>query len=147
MADVTIGDIRTSFPASNLTGADFFELEQGGASTAATLQQLFEWLNGQTYTNVTFQRFSETTATATAAIDRANGGIQTLTLTQAETLTVAMANGESLTLHIEGGDANAPTWPAMTWIGGSAPVLSAEDVVALWMKGETLYGAHVGSLA
>lgn len=39
------------------------------------------------------------------------------------------------------------TWPATTWVGGSAPTLSttAKTVIELWKAGGTLYGANVGN--
>lgn len=90
---------------------------------------------------------TETVATATTSIDRADGGIQTLTLTAASTLSVAIDEGQSITLHLYGGATHAVTWPTMTWVGGSPPTLTAADVIALWKVGSILYGANVGSIA
>lgn len=45
------------------------------------------------------KRYKETVASATSAIDRANGGIQTYTMTANTTFTIAINAGESLTLH------------------------------------------------
>ncbi len=86
-------------------------------------------------------------AAASGALDRANGGIHTLTLTADETLSVTINEGQSLTLHLEGGDTYTVTWPTMTWVGGAAPTLTAADVIEFWKVGTTLYGAYVGSIA
>ena len=38
------------------------------------------------------------------------------------------------------------TFPVMTWVGKTAPVLTANCVIVLWKEQTTLYGAYVGSL-
>lgn len=92
------------------------------------------------------KRYRETIAAATNAIDRASGGIQTFTMTANTTFTMSISAGESLTLHLSGGETYAATWPAMTWVGGSAPALTAKDVITFWKEGVTIYGAYVGSI-
>lgn len=90
----------------------------------------------------------ETVHTASSGdIDRNNGGIQEYTLTADETISVTMNNGQSLTLHLSAGDSYTVTWPTMTWVSGSAPTLTADDVIEFWQVGSTLYGAYVGSVA
>lgn len=86
-------------------------------------------------------------AAASGALDRANGGIQTYTLTANETVSVAINEGQSLKLHLSAGATYTVTWPTMTWAGGSAPTLTASDVIEFWKVGTTLYGAYVGSVA
>lgn len=92
------------------------------------------------------KRYKETVAASTNAIDRAAGGIQTFTMTAPTTFTLALENGESLILHLSGGDVYAPTWPTMIWVGGSAPTLTAIDAVTFWKVDGTLFGAYVGSI-
>jgi len=81
-------------------------------------------------------------------IDPANGGIQTKTLSGATTFTEVLSSGESVVLMIDGGDANAVTWPTITWVtsaGNAAPTLTANDTIVLWKVSTTLYGAYTGS--
>ena len=85
--------------------------------------------------------------TTNPALDRSNAEIQVLNLGANATLSVAINEGQSLTLHLSGGDTYSVTWPTMTWVGGSAPTLTSADVIEFWKVGATLYGAYVGSVA
>ena len=96
--------------------------------------------------NLELKRYNETVATGSATLDRADGGIQTFTMTANITLAVTIAAGESLTFHLSAGNTYAVTWPTMTWVGGSAPALTAADVIEFWKIGSTLYGAYVGAI-
>ena len=98
-------------------------------------------------TNLTETVFTVTGTTP--ALDPANGGIQTWTLSGASTPTETFSAGESMTLMIDDGSANGITWPTMKWAGGSAPTLATTDysVVVLWKVGTTLYGASVGDMS
>ena len=96
--------------------------------------------------NLELKRYNETVATGSATLDRADGGIQTFTMTANITLAVTIAAGESLTFHLSAGDTYTVTWPTITWVGGSAPVLTAADVIEFWKVGSTLYGAYVGAV-
>lgn len=129
--DLTVDRGQESTPIGSFGAGDHIELR----NTAGSMESLWDATQ------------AETVATASAAIDRANGGIQTLTLTDDETLSVTISDGQSLTLHLSGGDTHAVTWPPVTWVGGSAPTLTAEDVIEFWQTGSTLYGAYVGSVA
>lgn len=84
----------------------------------------------------------------TPALDPANGGIQTWSLTANSTPTDAIQNGESLTLLIDDGTARTVTWPSVVWKtnGGVAPTLQTTGVTAivLWKAAGVLYGARVG---
>lgn len=91
---------------------------------------------------------TETDYTLTGTeISVANGTIQTKTLSGAVTLTATLANGQAVLLRLIGGNTHTVTWPTMTWSGGSAPTLTADDWVSIWKSGGTVYGAHVGSVA
>ena len=102
-------------------------------------------LNGLA-TSLELQRYNETVATGSATLDRADGGIQTFTMTTNITLAMTIAASESLTFHLSAGDTYAVTWPTMTWVGGSVPTLTAADVIEFWKVGSTLYGAYVGAV-
>lgn len=144
MVDVTIGDLTAGGAVSD---ADLLETQQAGATAKITAGQVFTYINGKTFTSPVLQRYSETVATGSASLDRADGGIQTFTMTANITLSVAINAGESLTFHLSGGDTYTVTWPTITWVGGSAPTLTSADVIEFWKVGSTLYGAYVGSVA
>ena len=87
----------------------------------------------------------------TPAIDPANGGIQTWTLSGNSTPTDSLGDGESVTLHIDDGTAYTITWTSLVgeWIGGTAPTLATTgySVVELWKVNTTVYGAGLGDLS
>lgn len=107
-------------------------------------------LSSPTFTGtVTATNVQETVYSLTGTeIDPTNGGIQTKTLSGATTFTEVLSSGESVVLMIDGGDANAVTWPTITWVtsaGNAAPTLTANDTIVLWKVSTTLYGAYTGS--
>lgn len=94
-----------------------------------------------------FIEYFETTATAADEnINRADGGIQKYTMLANTTFTFDLTEGQSLTLHLNGGDTYTATWPAMTWVGGTPPTLTASDVIEFWYFDATLFGAYVGGV-
>lgn len=148
MVDVTNLDVRNTYTPFSLGSGSLVYMEDGASgSYAFTMEEVRAWLDTQTYLGLELQRYSETVATGSASLDRADGGIQTFTMTANITLSVAINAGESLTFHLSGGDTYTVTWPTMTWVGGSAPTLTAADVIQLWKVGTTLFGAYVGSVA
>ena len=102
----------------------------------------FETLVGPTITG-----YTESIATPSTTLSNATGDIMPYEMTANTAFTDGLSNGQSLTLHLEGGDTYTATWPTMTWVGGSAPTLTAHDVIQLWKLSGTLYGAYVGSVA
>ena len=97
---------------------------------------------------VTFDEVTETVYNLTGtAIDPGNGGIQYKTLSTSTTFTESLESGQSVLLRLAGGDSYTVTWPAMTWVGGTAPTLTADDVIVIWQEGATVYGHYVGSVA
>jgi len=74
---------------------------------------------------------------------RSNGGFQFHTLTASGTMTIDLVEGESMTIHLIGGDTHSVTWPTTTWIGG-VPILTANSVVAFWKANNVLFGSLVG---
>jgi hypothetical protein len=109
-------------------------------------------LSSPTFTGtVTATNVQETVYSLTGTeIDPTNGGIQTKTLSGGTTFTEVLSSGESVVLMIDGGDANAVTWPTITWVtsaGNAAPTLTANDTIVLWKVSTTLYGAYTGSYA
>ena len=129
MVDKTISDLYTDNPITGLADGDLIEAEQSSTSGGTTFGDVFTYVQSKTFTAAKLQRYSETTAAATSAIDRADGGRQTLTLTADVTLTITMSNGEDMELTILNGDTWTVTWPAGDWLGGSLPVLGAKTRV------------------
>jgi len=87
-----------------------------------------------------------TSVTGSTSLDPANGTIQRLTFSGNVTFTDSLANGESITLHIDDGTAYTATWPTMEWVGGSAPTLDTtnETIIVIWKVNSTLYGMASG---
>lgn len=93
------------------------------------------WVNGQTFVGVT-----ETTFDLVADdISAANGTILYKTLTAPVTLTSSLAEGDSVTLLLFGGDANAVTFPTATWLTSQPTTLSPTHSFVLAMINGTLY--------
>ena len=79
-------------------------------------------------------------------INPANGTIQYKTVSANTTFTETLTSGQSVLLRLIGANGKTITFPAMTWVGKTAPVLTANCVIVLWKEQTTLYGAYVGSL-
>ena len=77
--------------------------------------------------------------------DAANGTIQSKVMSSSPTFTSSLIDGQSITLHLEGGLTYTPIWPTITWITGVAPTLTAKDVLVFWYIGAVLYGLYVGT--
>lgn len=72
-----------------------------------------------------------------------NGTVQTFTMSSDVTFSDGLASGQYLSLTLTNGG-YTPTWPTITWIGGSEPTLSTSDKIVFWKEGTTLYGKHIG---
>jgi len=99
----------------------------------------------------TFGEVKETVFTlatsGTVALDPANGSIQTCA-SSGPTFTDSLEAGQTLVLHITGGDSSPVTFPTVTWVtsgGNVAPTATASDVFVFWKISTTLYGAYVGN--
>ena len=79
-------------------------------------------------------------------INPVNGSIQYKVLTTATTFTETLVSGQSVILRLAGGNTRTVTWPTTTWVTGTAPKLTANDVVVLWKEQAVLYGSYVGTL-
>jgi len=99
--------------------------------------------SGGTFTgNVSVTEVTETVYSLTGTdVDPANGTVQTLALSANVTLTESLATGQAVRLLITNGDTYTVTWPAgIEWVGGSAPTLTAKDLVTLEKIGSDLIG-------
>ena len=79
-------------------------------------------------------------------INPVNGSIQYKVLTTAITFTETLVSGQSVILRLAGGNARTVTWPTATWVTGTAPKLTANDVIVLWKEQAVLYGSYIGTL-
>lgn len=87
--------------------------------------------------------------TAAITLDPANGGIQVLPNDDSASnyiISEAFGSGQSITLRIVDGDVIIFDWPTITWVGGSPPTLTANDIIVFWKEGTTFYGNYVGSV-
>jgi len=106
----------------------------------------------QTLSNKTITGTKETVFTITDGgsvdINPNNGGIQLWTLGASRSPTASsFAAGHSVLLMINDGSGYAITWPSVTWISGSAPILDTtkNTCIELWKTGTTLWGSLVGA--
>lgn len=113
-------------------------------SISATSTASFD---NQTFTNLVLAgKITETSyVLAGTAIDAANGSIQTKTLSAVTTFTDSMVDGTSIVLVLTAG-AYTAIWPTMTWLWGSAPILSTtgKTFLVVFKIGTTLYGVNAG---
>ena len=79
-------------------------------------------------------------------ISPANGTIQYKTVSANTIFTETLTAGQSVVLRLVNASSYTITFPAMTWVGNTAPVLTANCVIVLWKEQSELYGAYVGSL-
>ncbi len=79
-------------------------------------------------------------------INPTNGTIQYKTVSANTTFTESLTSGQSVILRLIGANGKTITFPTITWIGVTAPTLTANCAIVLWKEQSTLYGAYVGSL-
>ena len=104
--------------------------------------------SGSTILDATLVEYTETTAPASTTLSNSSGSIMVYTMTANTTFTDGLSNGQSLTLHLNGGDVYTPTWPAgVKTKNGSLPtsLSGTDDVFQLWKVGGNLYIAFSGS--
>jgi len=89
-------------------------------------------------------RYRETIAAATTTIDRADGGIQTLTLTADSALTWTLNNGEKIQLYLTPAGFNVTGWGVTHWMTG-VPTLATENMVVVEKVGGNIYAWDGGS--
>jgi len=89
-------------------------------------------------------RYRETIATATTSIDRADGGIQTLTLTADSALTWTLNNGEKIQLYLTPAGFNVTVWSVTPWMTG-VPTLATENMGVVERVGGNIYAWDGGS--
>lgn len=142
-----IGVTVQAHDATTLKSADIGTTVQGYDADTAKLDVAQTFTAQQTFGEVKEGVYTLAT-TGSIALDPANGAIQISVLTGAPTFTDSLESGQTLVLHLEGGDANTVTWPTITWAtsaGNAAPTLTAKDTLVFWKFSTTLYGAYVGS--
>jgi len=89
-------------------------------------------------------RYRETIAAATTAIDRADGGIQTLTLGADSALTWALNDGEKIQLYLTSAGFNITDWGVTYWMT-DVPTLATENMVVVEKVGGSIYAWDGGS--
>ena len=79
-------------------------------------------------------------------INPTNGTIQYKTVSANTTFIETLTAGQSVLLRLIGANSYTITFPTITWVGVTAPVLTANCAIVLWKEQSSLYGAYVGSL-
>ena len=74
-----------------------------------------------------------------------NGTIQYKTISEDTTFTEALAEGQQVSLRLSDADSYAITWFSTIWIGGSAPTLTAGDMLSFWKESGVVYGMYNGT--
>jgi hypothetical protein len=89
-------------------------------------------------------RYRETIAASTTAIDRADGGIQTLTLTTDSALTWTLNEGEKIQLYLTPAGFNITDWGVTYWMT-DVPTLATENMIVVEKVGGNIYAWDGGS--
>lgn len=123
----------------DLAASDYAQVNQTQTLTNKTLSNLV--LDGYYKEDI-----YAITDGASVSINPANGTIQTWTLSASRTPTFSFDAGTSVTLMVSSGSYSINWGSSVSWIGGSAPVMSLVgiNVIELWYVGSVLYGAYVG---
>lgn len=101
-------------------------------------------VSGGTLLDAEITRYRETIATATTSIDRADGGIQTLTLTADSALTWTLDDGEKIQLYLMPAGFNVTNWGVTYWMT-DVPTLATENMVVVEKVGGSIYAWDGGS--
>ena len=147
---INVADGADVTGTANVTAAGaLMDSELADLAAVKAINQSLVTTAQPTFKAVTETRFAVTGTTP--AIDPANGGVQTWTLSGNSTPTDSLGDGESVTLHINDGTAYTITWSSLVdeWIGGSAPTLPTTGyaVIELWKINTTVYAAAIGDLS
>jgi len=104
----------------------------------------FEIIDG-----TTIARYKElVNASAGTTIDRADGGIQTVTMSQNDSYTIVMDNAESMTVQYINTDVYVPAWTNVTWPNGITPTFTGSIVFVTFLKvNNVVYGFYSGNYA
>ena len=146
LTNLTSANLTGALPAidgSSLTGITSGVAPTGGTFTGSVTFE--DAINENVYT---------ITDGASVDLDPDNGMIQSWTISDHRTATTSLTTGQSMLLLIQTTASNTYTLtvsstPAIKWVGGSAPTVSATDVTAIefFQVGTQLYGAAVGDLS
>jgi hypothetical protein len=109
-------------------------------ATVADINEANAWAGQQTFEG----GFKEAWGTLSGTTPTLTHGNAIWTLSGASTPTDGLADGETLVLHVIGGDTHSVTWPG-TWIGGSQPTLAGDDMIVMWKHSGTLYAKYAGA--
>lgn len=82
------------------------------------------------------------------ALNPENGTLWKYTMNATTTFTDSLSNGEYIWMHLLGGDTYSVTWPTVTWLAtGTAPTLTAEDLIVFWKIDSELFASYAGTIA
>ena len=124
-----------------------------GVPVGGTAKQILRKISGTDYDSewsdeldgVVIKRFSETVyENATPAINRANGGIQKVTLVSDSALTWTLNDGEKIQLYLTPAGFNVTDWGVTHWMT-DVPTLATENMVVVEKVGGSIYAWDGGS--
>lgn len=163
-SNVTISDTDVVTAGGGFVGNLTGTASNATLAASATKLQTARTINGVAFdgsTNITVVDSTKLTSTNPSitgsiteqvynltgtAINPSNGTIQYKTVSENTTFTETLASGQSVLLRLIGANSYTITFPTITWVGASAPVLTANCAIVLWKEQSTLYGAYVGTL-
>jgi len=138
---VSGNDLTITRAAENSTA---YEWIAGTRIELTETAETFADIGGGNYLTEEITRYRETIAAATTAIDRADGGIQTLTLPADSALTWTLNNGEKIQLYLTPDGFNVTDWGVTYWMT-DVPTLDTENMIVAEKVGGNIYAWDGGS--
>lgn len=134
-------DLTITRAAENSTA---LEWSAGARVELVETAETFGDVDPSQYLTEEITRYRETIAAATTAIDRADGGIQTLTLTADSALTWTLDDGEKIQLYLTPAGFNVTGWGVDYWMT-DVPTLATENMIVVEKVGGNIYAWDGGS--
>jgi len=143
VATLPVGTINDLLIEANKTWSSFkIDNELSGKASSSDLTLKLDTTNPVITGSITEQVYNLTGT----EINPVNGTIQYKTVSANTTFTETLTAGQSVLLRLINASSYTITFPAITWVGAAAPVLTANCAIVLWKEQSTLYGAYVGTL-
>lgn len=79
------------------------------------------------------------------ALDTGSGDMAYKTFSGNTTITDSLSEGQGILVEFSAGSSYTITWPTTEWAAGSAPTLTAKDLIVFFKLNSTLYGVYLGS--
>jgi len=97
--------------------------------------------------NMSVVELTETVYNLTGTdIDPANGTMQYKVLSGTTNFTYSLTSGQSVLLRIGNGSSYTVGWGSVTWVNGSAPTLTTNDLIVFFYSESTQYANYLGDI-